>query len=77
MSKRNRRTDKFEITVALGAGLDLVNVGLSWALIGRHKECVDLSFLGEPCSHLAELLTQARDSLVVHVGLRDEFRHGN
>lgn len=77
MSERNGRPVKAEITILLGAGLDLVNVGLSWALVGRYKECVDLSFLGEPCSHLAKLFAQARDSLVVHVGLRNEFGHGD
>jgi hypothetical protein len=34
-----------EIDTTLGAGLDLVNVGLSWALVGRHEERIDLSFL--------------------------------
>ena len=68
-------SSNLEVTTFLGAGLDLVDVGLTRALVGRHKEGVDLRFLGEPCRHLAKLLAQARNSLVVHVGLRDEFGH--
>ena len=70
-------SSNLEVTALLGAGLDLVDVGLPRALIGRHKECIDLRFLGEPRRHLTELLAQARDGLVIHVGLRDEFGHGD
>lgn len=60
-----------------GAGLDLVNIGLSRALIDRGKVLVDLRFLREPCGHSTELFAKAVDSLMIHVGLRDELRHGN
>ena len=66
-----------EIVKLLGARLNLVNVGLSRALISGHKKGVDLSVLGQPRSHLAKFLAQARDSLVIHVGLRNEFRHSD
>lgn len=61
----------------LSAGLDLVDVSLSRALISRHKESVDLGVLSQPGRHLTKFFAQARDSLVVHVGLCNEFGHGD
>lgn len=62
---------------SLSAGSDLVNVGLPGALVYRGEKGVDLRFFGQPCSHTTELLAQAVDGLMVHVRLRNKFRHGD
>ena len=61
----------------LGARLDLVNVGLSRVLVSGYKKSVNLRVLRQPRSHLAKFLTQARNCLMVHIGLRNELWHGD
>jgi hypothetical protein len=58
-----------------GALLDLVNIGLTWALVNGGEECVDLIFFSEPSSHAAELITKSMNGCLIHVGLSDKFRH--
>jgi hypothetical protein len=64
-------------SLLLGAGLDLVNVGLSRALIGGNEQGVDLLVFGKPGCHLVQLFAQASDALMIHVGLCNELRHGD
>lgn len=66
-----------ESGILLRTRLDLVNVGLSWALISGHKERIDLGILGQPRCHLAEFFAQASNCLVIHVGLSNKLWHCN
>jgi hypothetical protein len=55
--------------------LNLLDVGLSRALVDRREEGIDLVVFGKPCGHLIELFTQAGDGLVVHICLSNELGH--
>jgi hypothetical protein len=60
-----------------GTRLNLVDVGLAWAFVDGREKSINLIVFGEPCGHLTEFFTQAVDSLVVHVCLRDQLGHGD
>jgi hypothetical protein len=61
----------------LGAGLDLVNISLSWTFIDRCEERIHLVIFGKPSGHLAKFFSKAIDSLVIHVRLRNKLGHGD